>query len=102
VVSMVDRSIKTDAAVLRNVIQVSASINPGNSGGALVNSSGELIGMNTAILSPTGGSVGIGFAVPAHRIREMTPGMLYDYEKWLSWAVLAVLLFLVARRLAKT
>lgn len=100
VVSMVDRSIKTDAAVLRNVIQVSASINPGNSGGALVNSSGELIGMNTAILSPTGGSVGIGFAVPVHRIREMTPGMLYNYEKWLSWAVLAVLLFLVARRLA--
>ena len=45
-------------------IQTDASINPGNSGGALVNLRGEFVGMNTAILAPTGGNVGIGFAIP--------------------------------------
>jgi Do/DeqQ family serine protease len=47
-------------------IQTDASINPGNSGGALVNSKGELVGINTAILGPTGGNIGIGFAVPVN------------------------------------
>jgi Do/DeqQ family serine protease len=47
-------------------IQTDASINPGNSGGALVNLRGEFVGMNTAILAPTGGNVGIGFAIPAN------------------------------------
>ncbi len=51
-----------------NFIQTDASINPGNSGGALVNLRGELIGMNTAILAPTGGNVGIGFAIPTNMI----------------------------------
>ncbi len=49
-----------------NFIQTDASINPGNSGGALVNLRGELIGVNTAILAPSGGNVGIGFAIPAN------------------------------------
>ncbi|MDT8407555.1 MAG: DegQ family serine endoprotease [Methylococcales bacterium] len=47
-------------------IQTDASINPGNSGGALINLKGELVGMNTAILAPSGGNVGIGFAIPAN------------------------------------
>src|SRR5690606_19527056 len=47
-------------------IQTDASINPGNSGGALVDSQGRLIGINTAILTPAGGNVGIGFAVPSN------------------------------------
>jgi len=49
-----------------NFIQTDASINPGNSGGALVNLAGELIGINTAIIAPSGGNVGIGFAIPSN------------------------------------
>src|SRR5499427_10096794 len=52
-------------------IQTDASINPGNSGGALVNIRGELIGLNTAILSPSGGNLGIGFAVPSNMVRTV-------------------------------
>ncbi len=51
---------------IQNFIQTDASINPGNSGGALVNLRGELVGVNTAIFSSSGGSIGIGFAVPAN------------------------------------
>jgi Do/DeqQ family serine protease len=53
-------------------IQTDASINPGNSGGALVNLKGELVGINTAIIGPTGGNVGIGFAVPSNMARAVT------------------------------
>ena len=52
-------------------IQTDASINPGNSGGALVNFNGELVGINTAIIGPAGGSVGIGFAVPVSIVRSV-------------------------------
>lgn len=52
-----------------NFIQTDASINPGNSGGALVNLRGELVGINTAILAPSGGNVGIGFAIPVNMAR---------------------------------
>ena len=52
-------------------IQTDASINPGNSGGALVNLRGELVGMNTAILSQSGGSVGIGFAIPSSMVMQL-------------------------------
>ncbi len=51
-----------------NFIQTDASINPGNSGGALVNLRGELVGINTAIIAPAGGNVGIGFAIPANMV----------------------------------
>lgn len=53
-----------------NFIQTDASINPGNSGGALVNLRGELIGINTAILAPSGGNVGIGFAIPINMVKS--------------------------------
>ena len=53
-------------------IQTDASINPGNSGGALVNLRGELIGINTAILSRSGGNIGIGFAIPVNMARNVT------------------------------
>ena len=54
-----------------NFIQTDASINPGNSGGALVNLQGELIGINTAILAPAGGNIGIGFAIPVNTVQYL-------------------------------
>jgi Do/DeqQ family serine protease len=63
-----------------NFIQTDASINPGNSGGALVNLRGELIGMNTAILAPTGGNVGIGFAIPANMIMTIKESLVKHGE----------------------
>ncbi|OIQ23366.1 DegQ family serine endoprotease [uncultured Vibrio sp.] len=59
-----------------NFIQTDAAINSGNSGGALVNLKGELIGINTAILGPNGGNVGIGFAIPANMMRNLTEQIL--------------------------
>lgn len=56
---------------VENFIQTDAAINPGNSGGALVNAKGELIGINTAILSPYGGNVGIGFAIPINMVKDV-------------------------------
>jgi serine protease DegQ len=57
-------------------IQTDASINPGNSGGALVNLQGELIGINTAIVGPTGGNVGIGFAIPINMVRAISDQLI--------------------------
>jgi serine protease Do len=56
-----------------NFIQTDASINPGNSGGPLLNTSGEVIGINSAIFSRTGGSIGIGFAIPINMARDLLP-----------------------------
>lgn len=57
--------------MLENFIQTDAAINSGNSGGALVNLKGELIGINTAIVAPNGGNVGIGFAIPANMVKNL-------------------------------
>jgi S1-C subfamily serine protease len=61
---------------IRDMIQTDASINPGNSGGPLLDSSGELIGMNTMIASPSGASSGVGFAVPVDTIRKIVPQII--------------------------
>lgn len=61
-------------------IQTDASINPGNSGGALVNLRGEFVGMNTAILAPNGGNVGIGFAIPANMVMSIKNSLLKHGE----------------------
>ncbi len=61
-------------------IQTDASINPGNSGGALVNLRGELVGINTAILAPSGGNIGIGFAIPANMVRELVAQLVEHGE----------------------
>ena len=61
-------------------IQTDASINPGNSGGALVNLRGEFVGMNTAILAPSGGNVGIGFAIPANMVMTIKESLVKHGE----------------------
>ncbi|MGJ0486605.1 MAG: DegQ family serine endoprotease [Methylomicrobium sp.] len=61
-------------------IQTDASINPGNSGGALVNLNGEFIGMNTAILAPSGGNVGIGFAIPSNMVASIKDSLVKHGE----------------------
>lgn len=61
---------------LENFIQTDASINPGNSGGALVNLDGQLIGINTAILAPSGGNIGIGFAIPSNLMKIVVQQLL--------------------------
>lgn len=61
---------------LENFIQTDASINRGNSGGALVNLHGELIGINTAILAPGGGNIGIGFAIPSNIVKNLSQQLI--------------------------
>ncbi|MGC8834586.1 MAG: S1C family serine protease [Armatimonadota bacterium] len=71
IVSALRRTLQGPTAELENLIQTDATINPGNSGGPLVDSSGRVIGVNTAIVSPTGTSIGIGFAVPINTARSV-------------------------------
>jgi S1-C subfamily serine protease len=77
IVSALDRSLNgEDGRVIQHLIQTDAAINPGNSGGPLLDSSGRLIGMNTAIFSPSGASAGIGFAVPVDTINRVAPELI--------------------------
>ncbi len=77
VVSALGREIKAETGrTIRNVIQTDAAINPGNSGGPLLDSAGRLIGVNTAIYSPSGTNSGIGFAVPAHEVNRVVPQII--------------------------
>ena len=77
VISALEREIPGYGGVtIRGMIQTDAAINPGNSGGPLLNSSGELIGMNTMIYSETGSSAGIGFAVPVSTVRRVVPQII--------------------------
>lgn len=76
IVSALGRSLEGRLATYEDFIQTDAAINPGNSGGALVNARGELIGINTAIFSETGGYQGIGFAVPSNLARHVMDDLL--------------------------
>ena len=77
VVSALGRELRSPSGRrIRDVIQTDAAINPGNSGGPLLDSSGRLIGVNTAIYSPSGASVGIGFAVPVDTVTRLVPQLI--------------------------
>ncbi|MBE0478531.1 Do family serine endopeptidase [Candidatus Aerophobetes bacterium] len=88
VISATGRAIQANgqdggSRVYSDLIQTDASINPGNSGGSLVNIYGEVIGINAAILSPTGGSIGIGFAIPVNKAKRLLQSLTkYGEIKW--------------------
>ena len=76
VVSALDRSLPAENGVIEHLIQTDAAINPGNSGGPLLDSSGRLIGINTAIFSPSGAYAGVGFAVPVDTVNRVVPQLI--------------------------
>ncbi len=77
IISALDRELQGETGnSLKNLIQTDAAINPGNSGGPLLDSAGRLIGVNTAILSPNGGSNGIGFAIPVDDVNQIVPQLI--------------------------
>jgi protease Do-like 1, chloroplastic len=77
VISALGREIESVSGVpIRDVIQTDAAINPGNSGGPLLNSSGQLIGVNTAIYSPSGAYAGVGFSIPVDIVRWVVPQLI--------------------------
>ncbi|HTN93248.1 MAG TPA: trypsin-like peptidase domain-containing protein [Gallionella sp.] len=79
IVSALDRSLtEENGNTVEHLIQTNAAINPGNSGGPLLDSAGRLIGINTAIYSPSGASAGIGFAVPVDTVNRVVPQLIRD------------------------
>ena len=79
IVSALNREIDSvNERKIRNVIQTDAAINPGNSGGPLLDSAGRLIGVNTAIFSPSGASAGVGFAIPVDEVNRVVPRLIRD------------------------
>jgi S1-C subfamily serine protease len=79
IVSALNREIESvTRRMIRGAIQTDAAINPGNSGGPLLDSGGRLIGVNTAIYSPSGASAGIGFAIPVDEVNRIVPRLIRD------------------------
>jgi S1-C subfamily serine protease len=78
IISGLNRTISIDTGRINGAIQTDAAINPGNSGGPLLDSSGLLVGVNTAIVSESGGSHGVGFAVPVDVINIVVPDLIRD------------------------
>ena len=76
IVSALGRSMGSDSGTYENYIQTDAAVNRGNSGGPLINLNGELIGINTAILSPSGGNAGIAFAIPSNMANKLVQQIL--------------------------
>lgn len=94
VISSLGRTLRAENdRLMSGIIQTDAAINPGNSGGPLLNSRGEVIGINTAIFSPSGGSVGIGFAIPINTAKRLIPELIAKgrvSHPWLGIAGVAI------------
>jgi len=103
VISSLDRSLVTpQGAKLEGLIQTDAAINPGNSGGPLLDGEGQLIGINTAIMSPSGGSSGVGFAIPVAALEKHLPSLMSKSSPSWPWTLILIaaiaILWILARR----
>lgn len=77
IISSLGRTIRApNGTLFEDIIQTDAGLNPGNSGGPLLNSAGEMIGVNTLIFSPSGGNIGLGFAIPTSKVKRITGDLL--------------------------
>ena len=86
IVSALGRPLQNEKGlIIQDMIQTDASINPGNSGGPLINTKGQMIGINTMIFSPSGGSVGIGFSIPVDTARRVVPDLIQFGEVRRGW-----------------
>jgi S1-C subfamily serine protease len=90
IVSALDRSLQNDNRFsIPNLIQTDAAINPGNSGGPLLDMAGDVIGVNTAILTDSGSGSGVGFAIPANAVRRIVPYLIANGSYTHSWLGIA-------------
>lgn len=87
IVSAIGRTINEpqNPYAIGGAIQTDAAINPGNSGGPLLNASGQVVGVNTAILSPSGASAGIGFAIPVNLVKKVVPELIAEGQYEHPW-----------------
>ena len=90
VVSSLNRTLPTEESLLVDAIQTDAAINQGNSGGALTNAMGQVVGINSAIATPSGGSVGLGFAIPVNRAKRVVDEILKFGRVKYGWSGLRI------------
>jgi S1-C subfamily serine protease len=101
IISALNRTVQTESKVLRGVIQTDAAINRGNSGGPLLDSRGRLIGVNSAIFSPTGTSAGVSLAIPVDKVRRVVQELIVSGRYPHPWLGLEELGYEISPALAQ-